>query len=144
MVYTYIDIFFSIKAIEWGKGMAELINLMEETVLRKIDQLWPGTNYCKCEQCRLDIATYALNRLPAQYVQSMKGKVLYRFESNSMQRDIEVTVAVGQGIEIVGKSPHKNAKAGLDETAAGNGAGGNTTEAGSAAGTGAATTGNAV
>lgn len=88
--------------------MAELINLMEETVLKKIDQLWSGTDYCKCEQCKLDIATYALNRLPAQYVQSMKGKVLYRFEANTMQRDIEVTVAVGQGIEIVGKSPHKN------------------------------------
>lgn len=121
--------------------MAELINLMEETVLRKIDQLWPGTNYCKCEQCRLDIATYALNRLPAQYVQSMKGKVLYRFESNSMQRDIEVTVAVGQGIEIVGKSPHKNAKAGLDESAAANAAGG-TTETDAATETGVA--GNAV
>ena len=107
--------------------MAELINLMEETVLRKIDQLWPGTNYCKCEQCRLDIATYALNRLPAQYVQSMKGKVLYRFESNSMQRDIEVTVAVGQGIEIVGKSPHKNANtnANGNEAASGNEAGAN-------------------
>lgn len=118
--------------------MTGLINLMEETVMRKIDQLWPGTGYCKCEQCRLDIATYALNRLPAQYVQSMKGKVLYRFESNSMQRDIEVTVAVGQGIEIVGKSPHKNANAGLNESAAKDGTGGNTAETGSATETGAA------
>lgn len=111
---------------------------MEETVLRKIDQLWPGTDYCKCEQCRMDIATYALNRLPAQYVQSMKGKVLYRFESTSMQRDIEVTVAVGQGIEIVGKSPHKNGKTGLEGSTDGNAADGN------AAQDDAATTGNAV
>lgn len=82
----------------------------------------------------MDIATYALNRLPAQYVQSLKGKVLYRFESTSMQRDIEVTVAVGQGIEIVGKSPHKNSMANGDETAAGNAAAdGNTTDAGAAA-----------
>ena len=114
--------------------MTGLINLMEETVLRKIDQLWPGTDYCKCEQCRMDIATYALNRLPAQYVQSLKGKVLYRFESNSMQRDIEVTVAVGQGIEIVGKSPHKNQQTNVDSAAAGNAAAdGNTTDAGPAA-----------
>lgn len=89
--------------------MEGLINLMEETVLNKIGQLWQGTQYCKCDQCRLDIAAYALNRLPAQYVQSLKGKVLYQFESSQIQRDIEVTVAVGQGIEIVGKSPHKNA-----------------------------------
>lgn len=88
--------------------MEGLINLMEETVLDKIEHLWQNTNYCKCNQCKMDIATYALNRLPAQYVQSMKGKVLYRFEANQIQRDIEVTVAVSQGIEIVGKSPHKN------------------------------------
>lgn len=88
--------------------MEGLINLMEETVLDKIEHLWKDTNYCKCNQCKMDIATYALNRLPAQYVQSMKGKVLYRFEANQIQRDIEVTVAVSQGIEIVGKSPHKN------------------------------------
>ena len=120
--------------------MAELINLMEETVLKKIDQLWPGTDYCKCEQCKLDIATYALNRLPAQYVQSMKGKVLYRFEANSMQRDIEVTVAVGQGIEIVGKSPHKNTNANPNgnEAASGNEAGAD------AAAESTATTGSAV
>ncbi|MCM1541422.1 MAG: late competence development ComFB family protein [Blautia sp.] len=102
--------------------MTGLINLMEETVLRKIDQLWAGTDYCKCEQCRMDIATYALNRLPAQYVQSMQGKVMYRFESNQMQRDIEVTVAVSQGIEIVGKSPHKNMKSNVDEAASENAA----------------------
>lgn len=54
--------------------MTGLINLMEETVLNKIDQLLPGTDYCKCEHCRMDMAAYALNRLPAQYVQSMKGK----------------------------------------------------------------------
>lgn len=108
--------------------MTGLINLMEETVLDKIDQLWPDTNYCKCEQCRMDIATYALNRLPAQYVQSLKGKVMYRFESNQMQRDIEVTVAVSQGIEIVGKSPHKNVKTNVDEAAAGSGSSGNVVE----------------
>lgn len=90
--------------------MTGLINLMEETVMNKINELWTSTEYCKCEQCRLDIAAYALNRLPSQYVQSVKGRVLFQFESNSIQRDIEVTVAVSKGIEIVGKSPHKNAK----------------------------------
>lgn len=91
--------------------MTGLINLMEETVMNKIDQLWPETEYCKCERCRMDIAAYALNRLPAQYVQSLKGKIYYRFESNQIQRDIEVTVAVSQGIEIVGKAPHKTGNA---------------------------------
>lgn len=88
--------------------MAELINLMEETVFNKIDELWENTEYCKCENCRMDIATYALNRLPARYVQSLQGKVMYRFASSRIENDIEVTVAVEQAIVIVGKEPHKN------------------------------------
>lgn len=88
--------------------MVGLTNLMEETVLNKLDQLWNNTEYCKCDQCRMDIAAYALNRLPAQYVQSLQGKVLYQFESSKIQPDIEVTVAVSKGIEIVGNAPHKN------------------------------------
>lgn len=88
--------------------MTGLINLMEETVLHKIDQLWPNTEYCKCDRCKLDVAAYALNRLPAQYVQSLKGKVLYQFESTTVEKDTEITVAVSKGIEIVGHSPHKN------------------------------------
>lgn len=88
--------------------MAELINLMEDTVFDKIGELWSNTDYCKCDNCRMDIATYALNRLPAKYVQSLKGEVLYRFASSQIDRDIEVTVAVGQAIEIVGKAPHKS------------------------------------
>ncbi|MBD5540613.1 MAG: late competence development ComFB family protein [Lachnospiraceae bacterium] len=94
--------------------MEGLTNLMEKTVLNKIDQLWKNTDYCKCDKCRLDIATYALNRLPAQYVQSLKGKVFYQFEATQIQPDIEVTVVVSQGIEIVGKSPHKNAQMQVD------------------------------
>lgn len=88
--------------------MTGLINLMEETVLYKIDQLLPNTEYCKCDNCRMDIAAYALNRLPAQYVQSVKGKVLYHFASSQVQKDIEVTVVVSKAIEVVGKAPHKN------------------------------------
>ncbi|MCM1273080.1 MAG: late competence development ComFB family protein [Clostridium sp.] len=88
--------------------MKQLVNLMEETVFNKIDELWSDTQYCKCEDCRMDIATYALNRLPAQYVQSLRGKVMYRFESQQTQSDVDVTVIVGKAIGIVGNAPHRN------------------------------------
>ena len=42
--------------------MEGLTNMMEETVLTKIDQLWQTTDYCKCDQCKIDIAAFALNR----------------------------------------------------------------------------------
>lgn len=86
--------------------MEGLVNLMEQTVLDKIDQLWVERDCCKCEKCRMDVAAYALNRLPAQYVRSLKGNVFYRFEANQIQRDIEVTVEVSKGMEIVGNAPH--------------------------------------
>ncbi len=53
--------------------MEGLTNMMEETVLTKIDQLWQTTDFCKCDQCRIDIAAFALNRLPPRYVHSLAG-----------------------------------------------------------------------
>lgn len=88
--------------------MTGLVNLMEETVLTKIDQLWKQTDYCKCERCKMDIAAYALNRLPARYVQSFQGKMLHKFEASTTQTDVEITAVVYKGIEIVGQEPHKN------------------------------------
>ena len=85
--------------------MEGLVNMMEETVLDKIDQLWEGTDYCKCNTCRMDIATYALNRLPARYVSSLKGATLQRFDSRTIQMDAEITACVFQAIRMVGESP---------------------------------------
>lgn len=88
--------------------MKGLTNLMEETVLRKIDQLWPQTDYCKCDKCRLDIAAYALNRLPARYVQSFEGAMLHKFETSTTQTDIEITAVVYRAIQRIGEEPHNN------------------------------------
>lgn len=63
--------------------MQGLSNLMEGTVLHKIDQIWPQTNYCKCDKCKMDIAAYALNRLPPRYVQSKEGEMLHKFDAST-------------------------------------------------------------
>lgn len=88
--------------------MEGLTNLMEETVLHKIEQLWPQTDYCKCDKCRLDIAAYALNRLPARYVQSFEGAMLHKFETSTTQTDIEITAVVYKAIQRIGEDPHSN------------------------------------
>ncbi len=87
--------------------MTGLVNLMEETVLRKIEELWKQTDYCKCDRCRMDIAAFALNRLPAKYVRSVEGTVLHRYISSTNQADVEITAIVYQGIQSVGKNPHQ-------------------------------------
>lgn len=85
--------------------MEGLINMMEETVLQKIDQLWEGTGYCQCQKCRMDIATYSLNRLPARYVSSFTGAMLHKFDAQTIQTEAEVTSCVFQAIQIVGENP---------------------------------------
>lgn len=86
--------------------MEGLTNMMEETVLAKIDQLWPKTDFCKCDQCRIDIAAYALNRLPPRYVHSLAGKLIHRFDASTVQMDAEITACVYNAIVRIGEDPN--------------------------------------
>ena len=88
--------------------MKGLSNLMEETVLQKIDQIWQETYYCKCDKCKMDIAAYALNRLPPRYEQSKEGEMLHKFDASTMQMDVEITAVVCKAIQVVGEDPHKS------------------------------------
>lgn len=81
--------------------MQMLKNLMEDTVLEKIDSLWPQTNYCMCDRCRLDIACYSLNHLPTRYVTTNAGAVLHKFDSLTTQSDAEITACVYRAIQMV-------------------------------------------
>lgn len=88
--------------------MEKLVNLMEETVLNKIDQLWKQTDYCKCDECRFDVAAYALNRLPAKYVHTVEGALFHKFASSTTQTDAEITAVVYQAIQRVGENSHED------------------------------------
>lgn len=85
--------------------MEGLVNMMEEAVCNKIDKIWSTTDYCKCDKCRLDIATYALNRLPPRYINSLKGKVIQQFDAFNIQTDAEITTWVATAIKVVGEAP---------------------------------------
>ncbi|MFW5686931.1 MAG: late competence development ComFB family protein, partial [Halanaerobium sp.] len=53
------------------KLKSRLNNLTEEVVLETLEDLLAREEFediCKDEDCLLDMATYALNRLPAKYV----------------------------------------------------------------------------
>lgn len=90
--------------------MEGLTNMMEETVLTKIDQLWQTTNYCKCDQCKIDIAAYALNRLPPRYVHSLAGELIHKFDASTIQMDAEITACVYNAIVRIGEDPNHDAK----------------------------------
>ena len=56
----------------------------------------------------MDIAAYALNRLPPRYVQSKEGEMLHKFDASTMQMDVEITAVVCKAIQVVGEDPHKS------------------------------------
>ncbi|MFG6328570.1 MAG: late competence development ComFB family protein [Lachnospiraceae bacterium] len=86
--------------------MEGLTNMMEETVLTKIDQLWQTTDFCKCNQCKIDIAAYALNRLPPRYVHSLAGELIHKFDASTIQMDAEITACVYNAIVRIGEDPN--------------------------------------
>lgn len=90
--------------------MEGLTNMMEETVLTKIDQLWQTTSFCKCDQCKIDIAAYALNRLPPRYVHSLAGELIHKFDASTIQMDAEITACVYNAIVRIGEDPNHDAK----------------------------------
>lgn len=85
-----------------------LRNMMEESVLRKIDKMQDSLDCCKCELCRLDLASYALNRLPAKYVATTQGALLSKLDTLEPQFDATVTTVILQGAMQIKLHPRHN------------------------------------
>ena len=86
-----------------------LNNLTEEVVLemlKKMLQREEFENICKDEDCLLDMATYALNRLPAKYVATSKGEVFTKTEELEQQHSVDVLSVVTRAIKVVSENEH--------------------------------------
>lgn len=87
--------------------MNGLKNLMEDTVEQTLNRLLPTMpNICACDDCKLDMATYALNRLPPKYARSSRGAILHRFDTLSTQVEAEILTVCVSAINIIGSHPH--------------------------------------
>jgi len=83
----------------------ELKNLMEILVECKYEEVKDALEVCTCDQCRLDVLSYALNRLPAKYVVTDKGEALAKVSSMSLQFDSDILCALTMGAKIVREHP---------------------------------------
>ena len=80
--------------------MEGLKNIMEDDVEYQLNHLLPTMpNICSCESCRLDMATYALNRLKP-------GALFHKVNTSSTQAKTEILTAVVTAINIIGAHPH--------------------------------------
>ena len=81
-------------------------NLMEDYVLNTLDHMKKNLDCCQCEKCRLDIASYALNRLPSKYVATSQGEIMTKvFEFNNNQFETQVMAAITSAALVVKQHP---------------------------------------
>ncbi|MCH5254819.1 MAG: late competence development ComFB family protein [Lachnospiraceae bacterium] len=97
--------------------MKGLKNMMEDNVERTINQvLATMPNICSCEDCKLDMATYALNRLQPKYTRTSTGVILHRFDTASTQAEAEILTVVVSAINVIGEHPHHASKSTVPAT----------------------------
>lgn len=86
----------------------ELKNLMETLVMQKLDEVIDQLDCCKCEQCRMDMVSYALNRLAPKYVVTNEGSVYSKLDTLSLQFETDMLSTLMQASKVVKAHPrHK-------------------------------------
>ncbi|WP_085834127.1 late competence development ComFB family protein [Clostridium merdae] len=85
-----------------------LKNIMESIALQKLDETIDMLDCCKCDKCRMDIASFALNHLPPKYVATYEGEVYAKLEAFSLQYETDLLNALYQAARVVTENPrHK-------------------------------------
>ena len=84
----------------------EIHNLIEDVVIRFLDEvLEEKDDICKCHQCKLDMACFALNKIRPMYVVSSRGIIHSEAEKReSNQKDIDVMSVVIEAVNVVSKT----------------------------------------
>ena len=97
----------------------EFHNTVEDTVIARVNEIFdtldnkgnPG-KFCTCQQCRMDIICYALNRMPPHYIVSNRGAARVQWESiERQQQAADITAMVHEGLKQVNHNqrPHYDA-----------------------------------
>lgn len=83
-----------------------LKNYMETLVRDKLDEVFNELDCCKCDKCKMDIMSYALNRLPPKYVATYEGQVYSKLDTLSVQYETDLMCALYSAARIVTEHPH--------------------------------------
>lgn len=86
-----------------------LRNLTEDIVIGELDEMIDKLDCCKCDLCRLDIASFALNRLPAKYVATTQGELISRISIIDNEYRMQVATEITKGAELVKRNPRHGA-----------------------------------
>ena len=87
--------------------MEGLKNVMEDAVEYQLNRILPTMpNVCSCNQCRLDMASFALNRLSPQYVRTDTGALFQKLNNSSQQAEVEVLTTVISAVNTISQHPN--------------------------------------
>lgn len=82
-------------------------NYLEEVVADELEILIAERgNICKCQKCKFDMMVWALNRLPAQYVITDRGRLYTKLSEQEAQFKADVVKELTKAITRVSKNPH--------------------------------------
>lgn len=87
-----------------------LRNLMEDYVILTLDRVIDQMDCCKCPQCRLDIASYSLNRLPTKYVATTQGRLMAKLCEFDNQFEANVIAELTRAAAVVKANPRHTAE----------------------------------
>jgi competence protein ComFB len=84
----------------------ELHNIMEDIVSEYLDEvLLEKKGICTCDQCRTDMACYALNKVRPMYVVSSRGIIHSENKRRlNFQDDIDIYSIVLEAIDVISKT----------------------------------------
>ena len=88
--------------------MKDVTNYMEIWVQEYMDILLEKIGECKCDKCKRDIFTLALNNLKPCYVATHLGKIMAKIESTKQQVETNIIVEVTKAINKVNSNPNHN------------------------------------
>jgi competence protein ComFB len=87
-------------------------NVMEDAVKSLVDELFEAENrdrrlgFCTCDQCRLDVECFVLNRVKPEYIVSSRGLAYSEREGlDKIQRQADLISLVKEGWGKVSHSP---------------------------------------
>ena len=102
-----LKVYFCHDMTNGGIKMDGFKNIMEEAVVYQLNKILPTMpNICSCEDCKLDMITYALNRLRPQYVRTDTGALFQKLNNSSPQAEVEILATVISAINTIGAHPH--------------------------------------
>ncbi|MVB09412.1 Late competence development protein ComFB [Caprobacter fermentans] len=83
----------------------KIVNVTESLAEQKLDEIIDSLGCCKCDQCRADIISYALNRLSPKYVSTDIGRAYVKLDTMSSQFEVDLLAALYEAAEKVKKNP---------------------------------------